>query len=144
MCLVMKIDCFFQFIFQIKNLKNQWICYFWLIIINHITWFSSFKFFFEYIWCTAYICKSCIHLYAFVCCVRRFSCLVGSKVKVPLLSALLLLPCWRNIRCICLLELHIRTNWESYIWISVGIYLLKVGKRNTRTICKVILLILYR
>ena len=28
MCLVMKIDWFFQFIFQIKNLKIQWICYF--------------------------------------------------------------------------------------------------------------------
>ena len=28
MYLVMKIDWFFQFIFQIKNLKTQWICYF--------------------------------------------------------------------------------------------------------------------
>ena len=28
MCLVMKIDWFFQFMFQIKNLKTQWICYF--------------------------------------------------------------------------------------------------------------------
>ena len=33
-------------------------------------------------------------LYIFVlCCVRRFSCSEGSKVKVPLLSALVLLPC---------------------------------------------------
>ena len=36
MCLVMTIDWFFQFIFQIKNLKIQWIYYFSLIIINHI------------------------------------------------------------------------------------------------------------
>ena len=41
MYLVMKIDWFFQFIFQIKNLKIQWnciqwICYFQLIIITHI------------------------------------------------------------------------------------------------------------
>ena len=36
MYLVMKIDWFFQFIFQIKNLKTQWICYFQLTMINHI------------------------------------------------------------------------------------------------------------
>ena len=28
MCLVMKMDRFFQFTFQIKNLKTQWICCF--------------------------------------------------------------------------------------------------------------------
>ena len=84
-------------------------------------------------------------LYIFVLCsVRRFFCSEASKVKVPLLSALVLLPGWRNICCICLLELHIRTNRESYLWISVGIYQLKVSDRNTRTICEVLLLILYR
>ena len=36
MYLVMKINWLFQFIFQIKNLKTQWICYFQLIMINHI------------------------------------------------------------------------------------------------------------
>ena len=28
MCLVMNMGCFFQFIFQIRNLKAQWTCYF--------------------------------------------------------------------------------------------------------------------
>ena len=32
----MKIDWFLQFIFQIKNLKTQWICHFKLIMINYI------------------------------------------------------------------------------------------------------------
>ena len=32
----MKISWFFQFMFQIKNLKTQWICCFQLMIINHI------------------------------------------------------------------------------------------------------------
>ena len=36
MYLVMKINWFFQFIFQIKNLKIRWIYYFKLIMINHI------------------------------------------------------------------------------------------------------------
>ena len=36
MCLVMKLSWFFQFTFQIKNLKTQWICYFWLMMINRI------------------------------------------------------------------------------------------------------------
>ena len=66
-------------------------------------------------------------LYIFILiCVKRFSCSVVSKVKVPLLSALVSLPCWCNIRCICLLELQIRTYWESYLWITVEIYLIKL------------------
>ena len=32
----MKMSWFLQFMFQIKNLKTQWICSFKLIIINHI------------------------------------------------------------------------------------------------------------
>ena len=36
MYLVMKINWFFQFISQNKNLKIQWIYYFKLIMINHI------------------------------------------------------------------------------------------------------------
>ena len=34
--LVMEMGWFFQFIFQIKNLKTQWICCFQLMMINHI------------------------------------------------------------------------------------------------------------
>ena len=36
MCLVMKMGWFFQFTFQIKNLKTPWICCFQLMMINHI------------------------------------------------------------------------------------------------------------
>ena len=36
MCLDMKMSWFFQFTFQIKNLKTQWICCFWLMMINRI------------------------------------------------------------------------------------------------------------
>ena len=36
MSLVMKMSWFFQFLFQIKNLKTQWICCFKLTMINHI------------------------------------------------------------------------------------------------------------
>ena len=36
MCLVMKMGWFFQFTFQIKNLKTQWICCFQSMMINHI------------------------------------------------------------------------------------------------------------
>ena len=32
----MKISSFFQFMFQIENLKTQWICCFKLMMINHI------------------------------------------------------------------------------------------------------------
>ena len=78
-------------------------------------------------------------LYIFVSfCVRRFSCSVGSKVKVLLLSALVSIPCWPNIHCICLLEIHIRIYRESFLWISVGIFLLKVSDRNSRTIGEVL------
>ena len=32
----MKMSYFFRFMFQIKNLKTQWICCFYLMMINHI------------------------------------------------------------------------------------------------------------
>ena len=35
-CLVIKASSFFQFMFQIKNLKTRWICCFQMMMINHI------------------------------------------------------------------------------------------------------------